>query len=137
MMMRTPLTICLLTLGFTLLNSGCQSAVEAPAWSFYPEQISGRWDLVTAFRNERETQTLNGTFFSFSKEHSLSTNLPVPVVDHSVAPLFVAKYVFAQDTIRVLGQVPLQFIVEQLDSHTLILATTINQQNFRLDLSRN
>ncbi|MCF8238425.1 MAG: hypothetical protein K9I85_09745 [Saprospiraceae bacterium] len=137
MMMRTPLAFCLLSLGFTLFTPGCQSTVEAPVWSTYPELISGRWELVTAFRNERETQTLDGTFFSFSKEQSMSTNLPVPVSEHSGSPMFVAKYSFSQDTIRVLGQVPLQFIIQRLDSQYLVLATTINQQNFRFDLSRN
>ncbi len=137
MMMRTPLAVCLLSLGLTLFSTGCQSEAEAPVWSAYPEIISGRWELITAFRNERETQTLDGTFFSFSKDQSLSTNLPIPVGNSSSGPLFVAKYIFSQDTIQVEGQVPLQFIVQQLDSQYLVLMTTINQQNFQFNLSRN
>ncbi len=133
---RTPFTFCVLALGLALLSSSCQSSVEAPVWSTYPDLINGRWDMVTAFRNERETQTLNGTFFNFSKKQSFITNLPIPVGGGPEDNQFVAKYSFIQDTILLSGRLPIQFIVEKLDSHSMIMSTTINQQHFRFDLSR-
>lgn len=136
MIKRTPLTFCLLSLGLTLLGSGCQSFVEAPVWSAYPELIPGRWEMVTAYRNERQTQTLDGTFFNFSPQQSFTTNLPIPVGDGSDGGHFVSKFSFAQDTILLSGHLPIQFIIEKLDSHAMIMSTTINEQHFRFDLSR-
>lgn len=136
MIKRTPLTFCLLSLGLVMFTTGCQSPVEAPVWSSYPELINGRWEMVTAFRNERQTQTLDGTFFNFSKQQSLITNLPIPVNVGPDGGHFVSKYTFVQDTILLSGQLPLQFIIEKLDSHSMMMSTTINQQHFRFDLSR-
>lgn len=136
MIKRTPFSFCLLSMGFALLASGCQSSAEAPAWTAYPELIGGRWEMVTAYRNDRETQTLSGTFFNFSDQQSFTTNLPVPVGAGSDEGHFVAKYSFVKDTIQLSGHLPMQFVVEHLDSQTMIMTTTINQQHFRFDLSR-
>lgn len=136
MIKRTPLSFCLLSLGLAMLSTSCQSPTEAPVWSSYPELIRGRWELVTAFRNDRETQTLGGTFFNFSNQQSFTTNLPIPVNSGPDGGHFVSKYLFVNDTILLSGQLPLQFIIEKLDSQAMIMSTTINNQHFRFDLSR-
>lgn len=135
-MMRASIMVSLFTLGLFALIAGCRSSADEYPWQAYPRLIEGRWDLVTAFRNDRETQTLNGTFFSFSAGQSMTTNLPLPANGPSSSPLLVSKYSLQQDTIDVTGLFPFQLVIQQLDSSVLVLTTTINQQAFRFDLSR-
>ncbi|HRW76287.1 MAG: hypothetical protein H6568_13890 [Lewinellaceae bacterium] len=135
-MMRTPLIVSSLALGLFALVTGCSSSGEELPWKAYPRLIEGRWDLMTAYRNDRETQTLNGTFFSFSAGQSMATNLPLPANSPSEGPFLVSKYALRQDTIDVTGLFPFQMVIQQLDSSVMVLTTTINQQTFRFDLSR-
>ena len=39
--------------------------------------IEGRWELVKGFRNQKETETLQGVFFQFGGDGKMTTNLPV------------------------------------------------------------
>ena len=82
-MMRTP-SLSALALGCSRWSPvqliGRRTTVE----SLSPVDRRSR-DLMTAYRNDRETQTLNGTFFSFSAGQSMATNLPLPATAHRKA----------------------------------------------------
>ena len=39
--------------------------------------LLGRWELAKGFRNQKETETLQGVFFQFGADGKMTTNLPV------------------------------------------------------------
>lgn len=82
------------------------------------------------------TQTLSGTFFNFSTPNTLTTNLPIPATAPTDSPIFVGKYRLNRDTVLVEGTVPFRFLIQHLDSTSMILSATFNQQAFQFDLSR-
>jgi hypothetical protein len=51
----------------------CQNDGEAPA--FDTRQLTGRWELVKAWRNHRPTETLTDTYYEFLENDTMKTNL--------------------------------------------------------------
>jgi hypothetical protein len=39
------------------------------------DDLTGKWEILTAERNGRETQTLQNVFFEFSSDEELTTNI--------------------------------------------------------------
>lgn len=55
-----------------LLLAACEDDNKKNQYS-----IEGRWELFKGFRNQKETETLQGVFFEFGKDGKMTTNLPV------------------------------------------------------------
>ncbi len=137
-MFHTSLRIILSVVVLTALISfnACQNKASEPPFARYAELITGEWQLVTAYRNEQETKVLAGTFFNFSADQAMETNLPIG------GPLspgkLTASYTLLSDSLVMNpGNLPTQtFHITVLDSQYLIMTTMIQNQAFRFDLER-
>jgi hypothetical protein len=56
------------------LWASCKS--DKPAASV-EANVVGRWELTSAQRNQKPTETLAGTFFEFGADGAMTTNLPI------------------------------------------------------------
>jgi hypothetical protein len=56
-----------------LILCSCQNNGEAPAVD--TQQLTGRWELVKAWRNHRPTETLTDTYYEFLENGTMKTNL--------------------------------------------------------------
>ncbi len=110
---------------FALLCS-CNGSEKAPVSE---KSLEGRWELVRGFRNQRETKTLTGTYFLFSADGHLTTNLPIGAEEPF--PFRIVK-----DTIEHLTSPPLQYIIESYTDSTLVLSFSLRGLPFELHFRR-
>ncbi len=120
----SPSALCCLT---ALLIWGCDYAEKKP--EIAAADLQGRWELTRGFRNQRETQTLIGTYFLFSADGKLTTNLPIGIE----APL---PYEIAQNTIRHQTSPITTYEVLQHTDSTLVLSLSLRGLPFELHLRR-
>lgn len=91
--------------------------------------LEGRWELARSFRNQRETQTLSGTYFAFSADGKLTTNLPIGIE----APF---PFEIHQNTIRHQTSPPTTYEVIQHTDSTLVLNLSLRGMLFELHFRR-
>lgn len=116
--------------------SGCGLDKPEDATLAYPSLILGNWTLQTAYRNERETGVLDGTFFRFLSEEHVSTNLPLSGRP-GVGAMSAAYKLIADSMYLYPNQLPVvPFYIQHLDSHQLIMTAVLVNQDFRFDLIR-
>ncbi len=115
---------CCLT---SLLIWSCDYAEKKP--EIAAANLQGRWELTRGFRNQRETQTLTGTYFLFSADGKLTTNLPIGIE----APL---PYEISQSTIRHQTSPTTTYEVLQHTDSTLVLSLSLRGLPFELHLRR-
>jgi hypothetical protein len=138
MMLNNSLRIILPVLALSALISfsACQTTASESPFARYSEHITGEWQLVTAYRDEQETRSLDGTFFNFSADQAMETNLPLggPL---SAGNLKASYKLLSDSLVMNPGSLPTQtFHISVLDSQYLIMTTMIQNQAFRFDLER-
>lgn len=104
---------------FLSCNGGGESSHPTSA------ALTGRWELTRAYRNQKPTETLAGTYFDFLPDGNMQTNLPVGA--ESPTPFSLEKEILHQKS-----QPPLQYTVAELTDSTLKLSTQL--RGFQFDL---
>lgn len=94
------------------------------------KDLTGRWELVKGWRNGRETQTLKDTYYEFSEDGQMRTNLS-PTMEEVESP-----FSFSGDEIKQKSDPPFVYIVDSLTDTVLILRLNFNNIPFRLELRR-
>ncbi len=94
------------------------------------QDLQGRWELVRGFRNHRETKTLNGTYFLFSADGKLTTNLPIGPEEPQ--PFEITH----QSTIEHWTSPKTTYEVLKHTDSTLVLALSLRGMQFELHLRR-
>ena len=112
----------------TVLSVGCQPELPKASLS----NIIGDWEVITAKRNNRVTNLLKGTYFAFSTEQQVRTNLPV----HDTSDEWVSKFSFQYDSIIQFGTPPIKYILTNWSDSTLELEFTTRGIPFHLNLGR-
>jgi hypothetical protein len=115
-------------LGTIVLSAGCQP--ETPKATL--ANIVGDWEVVTAKRNNRVTNLLNGTYFAFTAAQQVRTNLPV----HETTDEWVSDFSFQHDTLIQFGTPPIKYTLKNWSDSTLELAFTTRGIPFHLNLNR-
>lgn len=92
--------------------------------------LTGRWELIQAFRNDTETQTLAGTYFEFGKDGKMQTNLPVQAEPST-------PYTLEKDKIKQGGPVPIDYTVKSLTATELTLVMELQGIVFDMRLRKN
>ncbi len=113
---------------FVLLLSGsCGSdtSTGGAATHDLAQRLQGHWELESAFRDGRRTETLNGTFFTFLDSQTLVTNLggmreemPYELREHSFLPRG--------------KRFQSEMIVEEIGDSTLTLKMLMRNVEFRM-----
>ncbi|MCS6930365.1 MAG: hypothetical protein NZM43_12825 [Saprospiraceae bacterium] len=91
--------------------------------------LEGHWELTRGFRNQRETHTLHGTYFLFSPDGKLTTNLPITVQE----PL---PYELSGRTIRHHTSPMMTYEVLEFTDTTLIVTLSWHGIPFELHFRR-
>ncbi len=90
--------------------------------------LEGRWDLVRAEINGRNSDRLRSLFFEFT-DTALINNL---MGDVESFPYEIKKNQIIQQS-----QEPIKFAIEKLEEHSLILSTSLHNSSFWIELDKN
>lgn len=90
--------------------------------------LYGRWMVDSATRGGEETALLNGTWFDFSENGEMETNLQT--LEEKTA------FSIKNDIIHRDGRVPIDFMINNLTDSMLVLSFEIRSQQFELSLVR-
>lgn len=91
--------------------------------------VNGRWELVKGFRNQKETETLQGVFFEFSAEGRMTTNLPVG----AESPI---EFELRKNEIHQKSPYPVVYTIQSATDSTLVLAMEMRGVQFELQLKK-
>ena len=133
---RSTARLLLVATCYALVMVACKENEKPNPFAQYPALLQGQWQLTTAFRNDKETQNLTGTYFNFEDEHTIVTNLPLtarPQTEDWIMSFSTqddSLFIFPKD----LPSLPMHIVF--LDSQQLVLTTLLLNQHFRFDFER-
>ncbi|MEM6770135.1 MAG: hypothetical protein AAF597_06080 [Bacteroidota bacterium] len=108
-----------------LVACGKDSAVSGDA------SVPGSWKLKRALRNNMKTETLNGLFFEFREDGSVTTNLMSEEAT-------TGTYTWEDDQIVTKDvSLPLEYTITELTDSTLNLQSKYRGYQFNFELVRN
>ncbi len=90
--------------------------------------LTGRWELRKAFRNQKETGNLVGTYFKFGTDGTMETNLTGSEES--------AEFSLQKNEILQKGTPPIKYLIQASDDSSLVLITTMRGIEFELQLAR-
>jgi hypothetical protein len=91
--------------------------------------LTGRWELVRGFRNAKETETLDGTYFRFEGNGKMQTNLPLGANEP-------VDYTLEKNTIVQNGPMPVKYTIQKLTDSELVLVLELRGMQFEMHLKR-
>lgn len=113
----------ILLLGF--LSCGDDAATEQQ------NLLIGHWDLVEGQRNGKVTESLRDTYFEFTSEGKMSTNLPIKGgVD---SPFVIEKGEIVQ---TIINDLQIKYKIVELTAEALKLTTTLRGFDFVFSLEK-
>lgn len=116
----------MLFLSIALLWIACEDKTRK-----YQAAIVGRWELAKGFRNNKETETLAGTYFQFGEDGNMQTNLPFP--GNTGNPI---AYEMIKNEIRHKNTPAIKYLVQNLSDSTMILTLEMRGMDFEMHLQR-
>ncbi len=114
---------------FTLLLILVSSCKEEDKLS----QLLGHWQLQEASRGTQVIQTLQGTYFKFTEDGMLESNLPY---DPSIEMPFKVPVEFKENTFFSPKMEGVVFTMEKFEENTLRLSCTLQNIPFYMTLTR-
>jgi hypothetical protein len=96
----------------------------------YSAALLGKWELKKAFRDNKETTTLDNTTFEFTENGELTTNFNLN------GELATNPYELAGNKINQKGAENTTYQIQKADSSNLTLTTSLLNINFRLVLEK-
>lgn len=94
-----------------------------------PFTIEGRWELFRGFRNQRETETLQGVFFQFGADGKMITNLPVGAES-------LTDYELKKNEIYQNSPQPVVYKIQSVTDTTLVLTMEMRGVLFEMQLRK-
>ena len=91
-------------------------------------QIQGSWEVIEASRNGQATESLDGLFFRFSDNGTLTTNLMGSDVE--------SPYELSGNTIVQKGDDALSYTIGEVADNRLVLETKLQDMDFKLVLQK-
>ena len=111
-----------------LFQTACKDEPEHP--NFDASKLVGRWELETGWRNNRETQTLTGTYYEFTDDGKMRTNLTPSTLEIEF------PYSFSGNEIKQKSEPPAIYQIDSLTDTVLIFGMKINDIPFRLAMKK-
>jgi hypothetical protein len=91
--------------------------------------LNGHWSIFKAFRNQKQTETLDGVYFNFGENGKMVTNLPV-------GPEVETDFDLNKNIIRQKGPKVLEYQVVQVNDSILVLGIELRGMPFELHLHK-
>ncbi len=110
-------------LGIVFLASACTNDATQEKKINTEELLTGRWELRQAIRNNKPAPTMEGTYFDFSTDKSLTTNMMGS--DETSTFALQENQVIADN-----GGLKTTYHIDKITSDSLVLLTTIRGFNF-------
>lgn len=110
--------------------ASCSSDAVAEQKEPAANLLEGRWELVEGFRSGKKTESLAGTYFSFS-EGTMSTNLPIKGAINSV---YTKKDNVISQTI--INDMTIDYTIESITEKQLKLSSKLRGLDFTFLLER-
>lgn len=95
-------------------------------------KLFGKWEMATAYRDAKETTTLNNVYFEFLEDGTMSSNLPINPTGETFSTPF--SYKNNQLECTVAGTAYL-FDVQSI-SDTLVMGTSLMNKPFEFVMTR-
>ncbi|MCF8243878.1 MAG: hypothetical protein K9J37_01610 [Saprospiraceae bacterium] len=92
--------------------------------------LSGRWEISKAFRNDKQTETLTGTYYEFDEAGTMKTNLTPTTMEQEY------KYSFSGHEIKQKGEPTIIYTIDSLTPSFLGMSMSINNFPFKLELNK-
>ena len=108
--------------------SNCTS--DSKANSSKVTSIEGHWELVEAYRSGRKTESLGGTYFTFTND-KMSTNLPINGAIDS--PYTKLDKIITQ---TIVNDIKIDYSIQELTEDNLRLNTKLRGVDFSFLLER-
>ena len=109
-------------------HTGDKKPAAAKVLDVNKAKISGKWEIVKAFRNGRLTDALDGAFFDFQPEGKLIYNLTGEVQED--------YYKVENNSIIQSGTADLVYIVKEFEGQTMVLELNMQGFEFQFTLKR-
>ncbi len=90
--------------------------------------IQGHWELKTAFRNDKETETLSGIYFDFKSGDKMFTNFNLSGEEKEMT--------FELKDQSILAGIGNGYKIESITAENLVLTTKMRGYKFKLDLEK-
>ena len=109
----------------------CQSCNMEPEQKEYDKNmLYGRWEIASAERDGKPTETLDSTYFVFDQTGKLTSNFNIDGLEES------GDFEFADNTIREKKTNGLSFAVDTLATDQMVLMTQFMDFEFKLTLEK-
>lgn len=95
----------------------------------YQSTIIGYWKIRKGFRDDRETESLSGTYFQFMENHTMITNL-IPGAD------VPQNFECTKNKIVQQATPPITYTIEQANDSILNLTVVIRGIDFKFELEK-
>ena len=117
------------SLFFLILTCSCKEESKQPQLD--KNLLTGRWEIVQAWRNGRPTETLAGTFYEFDENGTMRTNLTASGVEEESK--------FEVDGLKIeqkSSPEKVEYTVSELSDSVLTLSMKIKNFPFQIQLSK-
>lgn len=92
------------------------------------EQLDGKWIVTKAIRNNKETKTLQSSYFMFSPDNSINTNFP------SIEE--TTTFTIVEDKLQIGGNPPMNFLLQEFSNDSMKWSGKINEIKLELFLKK-
>lgn len=115
------LTLFILIATFSL--SSCTSEYKTA-------DLLGRWEVASAERDGKPTESLTGIFFEFKDEGKITTNFNLEGTEVN------ADFTLTGNTVDQQGTVANSYLIDKLEGKEMIMRTTQMNRSFKLFLEK-
>ncbi len=113
---------------FLLFQTACNNDPKPP--DIDESQLVGRWEIESGYRNGKKIETLVGTYFEFSQEGKLKTNLTPSATEEQY------DYSVDGNIINQEGELPVNYTIDSLTEVQLNVSMVINNFPFQVFLKK-
>lgn len=122
-MKALPTLYTFIVLAFIGLVSSCTND------QFQESDLQGHWEIQSASRNGKATESMRGLFLEFGEAGKLNTNMAG--MEESYSYELNGDQIYQRD-----GQLDADYNIETLSGDSLVLSTTLRSKEFRMVLAR-
>lgn len=112
----------------TLFQGRCKTEPKGPA----VQHVQGIWEVISAERNNRPTGTLAGTYFIFTENGTMKSNLPLTGEQGE----WITNFEISADTLIQKSIPSEQYLIKSWSDTSLVLEFSVRGIPFKLALAR-
>ena len=113
---------------FAIIHVACNNDPKQPAID--ENKLIGRWEIESGYRNGKKIETLVGTYFEFSEDGKMKTNLTPTATEEQF------EYSVAGNQINQEGEPPVAYTIDSLSDENLNVSMTMFNYPFQVFLKK-